>query len=131
MADRSLKVVPFGKIKLLLAKSRMRSLPSILLLPGRHGTSSSKLIVCSAATMEKIKAALHIRDKTAVPGDGAVGNMQNPGSEAGPTSEELWGAGNAETKHHLSHKGDTVAAAAAESSKASLGSELIAMLFAS
>jgi hypothetical protein len=72
--------------------------------------------------MEKIKEALHIHDKTAVPGDGAVGNMQNPGSsEAGPTAEELWRTGNAETKHHQSHKGDTVAAAAAESSKVGLG----------
>lgn len=67
--------------------------------------------------MEKIKAALHIHDKTEVPGDGAIGNMQNPSSsDAGPTSEELWGAGNAGNKHHHSHKGDTVAAAAAESS---------------
>ena len=67
--------------------------------------------------MEKIKAALHIHDKTQVPGDGAVGNMQNPSSpNSGPTAKDLWGSGNADTKHHLSHKGDTVAAAAAESS---------------
>jgi hypothetical protein len=66
-----------------------------------------------SVTMEKIKAALHIHDKTEVPGDGAVGNMQNPSSsDEGPTSEELWGSGNADTKHHHSHKGDTLAAAA-------------------
>jgi hypothetical protein len=67
--------------------------------------------------MEKIKAALHIHDKTEVPGDGLVGNMQNPSSDTGPTSTELWGDGNASSKHHHSHTGDTVAAAAAESSK--------------
>lgn len=66
--------------------------------------------------MERIKAALHVHDKTEVPGDGAVGNMQNPSEPTGPTSTELWEAGNADAKHHHSHKGDTVAAAATESS---------------
>ena len=63
--------------------------------------------------MEKIKAALHIHDKTPVPGDGALGNMQNPGSsdQQGPTSTELWGSGNAEIAHQK--KGDSVGAAAA------------------
>ena len=64
--------------------------------------------------MEKIKAALHIHDKEPVPGDGAVGNMQNPSSsgQSGPTATELWGAGNAETLHHHNKNADTVAAAA-------------------
>jgi hypothetical protein len=71
--------------------------------------------------MEKIKAALHIHDKTEVPGDGAIGNMQNPSSEPqGPTSTELWGSGNAGAIHHHDHKGDTVAAAAKEASKVGL-----------
>ena len=72
--------------------------------------------------MEKIKAALHIHDKTEVPGDGAVGNMQNPSSsDGGPTSEELWGSGNADTKHHHSHKSDTLAAAAAAPGPSKVG----------
>jgi len=72
--------------------------------------------------MEKIKAALHIHDKTEVPGDGAVGNMQNPSSsDAGPTSEELWASGNADTKHHQSHKADTLAAAAAAARTSKVG----------
>ena len=71
----------------------------------------------TAVAMEKIKAALHIHDKTPVPGDGAVGYMQNPSSsdQQGPTATELWGSGNADIIHHK--KGDTVAAAAAESGK--------------
>lgn len=69
--------------------------------------------------MEKIKAALHIHDKTEVPGDGAIGNMQNPSSSEpqGPTSTELWGSGNAGTIHHHDHKSNVVAAVAQGSSK--------------
>lgn len=69
--------------------------------------------------MEKIKAALHIHDKEQVPGDGAIGNMQNPSSsgQSGPTATELWGAGNAETLHQHNKNADTVAAAAREGTK--------------
>lgn len=108
-------------------RDKMRSLPQHLF----HSSIQDTLPI--VVTMEKIKAALHIHDKTEVPGDGAVGNMQNPGSvESGPTSEELWGAGNADTKHHHSHKGDTVAAAAAaESSRVGRTNKQIAQFFAS
>lgn len=69
--------------------------------------------------MEKIKAALHIHDKTQVPNDGAVGNIQNPSASDpnGPTAAELWGAGNKDTVYHPNRKADTVAAAAAEAAK--------------
>jgi len=73
--------------------------------------------------MEKIKAALHIHDKTPVPNDGAVGNMQNPSSseQNEPTATELWGAGNKDSIHHHDRKADTVAAAAPKASSTARG----------
>ena len=72
--------------------------------------------------MEKIKAALHIHDKTPIPNDGAVGNMQNPSSSDPnePTAAELWGTGNAGSVYRANRKADTIAAAAAEGVKVGL-----------
>ena len=69
--------------------------------------------------MEKIKAALHIHDKTDIPNDGAIGNMQNPSSsdDSGPTATELWGSGNAESIHHHNRKDDAAATSTASGQK--------------